>query len=351
MQERLTLVFDGGDTLMRVFDYPGPMVDWPELQAMDGVVEALEALLPSARMVVATNALDSTPEQIWEAMHRVGLGEYVSSIFTPATTGALKPEPAFFQQIEVVLDRSARQIVMIGDSYTNDVLGAKAAGWRAVWYNPTGSPAPGSHPFHDREIQHMADLPAALYAPDLPDVPTCLAWLQRYGASHGVLQHVQTVAAVSYLLACWLRQGGQQIDPILAHRGALLHDIAKLPALRQGPGSDHARMAREILAQEFHQPQIAEIADRHMITASADDPRYPRTWEEKIVHYADKLAEGAQLVALEERLASLQQRYPGSAREIAAGTPALQALQAEICAGIGCAPEELMRRLAEALRG
>ena len=44
--------FDAGDTLMRVFPYPGPMVEWPELAAVDGAAEALE------------HVTEGTPEEV-----------------------------------------------------------------------------------------------------------------------------------------------------------------------------------------------------------------------------------------------------------------------------------------------
>ncbi|RPJ49817.1 MAG: GNAT family N-acetyltransferase, partial [Chloroflexi bacterium] len=47
------LVFDWGNTLMRVFpEYSGPMASWPEVADVDGAVNALEALLGRHTMVV-----------------------------------------------------------------------------------------------------------------------------------------------------------------------------------------------------------------------------------------------------------------------------------------------------------
>jgi len=60
------------------------------------------------------------------------------------------------------------QMVLIGDLYNWDVVGAKQAGWKAVWYNPRHEPCPGCLPFHDIEIDAMGQLPAAL------DEPLCL---------------------------------------------------------------------------------------------------------------------------------------------------------------------------------
>ena len=39
-------------------------------------------------------------------------------------------------------DRRADEVVMVGDSWAADVLGARAAGIRAIWFNPDCAPSP-----------------------------------------------------------------------------------------------------------------------------------------------------------------------------------------------------------------
>jgi putative hydrolase of the HAD superfamily len=360
LQERLFLVFDWGDTLMKVFpDQPGLMADWPEVAEVDGIVEALEKLLGRHTLAVATNAVDSNAGQVWKAIRRVGLGEYFKAVFTAREIGHKKPEVGFFRQIERVLGGTTQQMVMVGDQYAVDVLGAKTAGWKAVWYNPANRPAPGALPLHDGEIAHMRDLPGAVQEPGaallpgLPDVATCLAWLEEGGAPFNLLAHVQLVASAAYLLATWMRQSGAGVNPVLTHRGGLLHDLAKMDSLkrRDEPGTrppDHAAVARDQLLQRG-QPALAEIAHRHMPFQDPLDPRRPETWEQKLVHFADKLAEGSRLVTPEERMAALKIRYPRSAQELEASTPLLLELQDDICTFLGTSPTEVIGSLRAAL--
>lgn len=354
-KQSLTLVFDWGNTLMQVFDYPGPMAEWPEVAAVDGALEALSSLEGRFPLAIATNAGDSLPEQVRAAFEQVGLGRFFPNIFTAAELKSTKPGLRFFRAIEARLGRPSHQLVMVGDDYRVDVLGAKSAGWRAVWYNPRVHAAPGLLPLQDAEIARMADLPAVvsnLAAAALPDYPTCLHWLAERDTPYNLLAHIQLVAAVAYQLAVWLRQRGEQVDPVLAHRGAMLHDLAKMESIRlgkeRGKHIDHATLARDILAHRA-QPILAEIADRHMLHQSRDHPRYPRTWEEKLVHFADKLAEGSHLASLEERIRALMGRYPTAAAEIQASHPLLVAQQEEICQALGITPEEMMRDLRIAL--
>jgi putative hydrolase of the HAD superfamily len=328
------------------------MAGWPEVREVEGVIEALEKLLGRHTLVVATNAGDSDAAQVWKALRRVGMGEYFKAVFTARELGNQKPDSAFFRQIESVLAQPPHRLVMVGDGYAGDVLGPKAAGWRAVWYNPGRQAAPGSLPLQDAEVSDMAALPEALERLGLPDYPTCLGWLEERGTPFNILAHVQLVAAAAYLLAVWLTEKGAAVDPVLAHRGGLLHDLGKIDSVRldreRGAQGDHAAQAREMLLARG-QLALAEIADRHMITADPASPRLPRTWEEKLVHFADKLVEGSQVVSLQERIAALAARYPGFAGEIEGGLAILHELEGELCARLETGPEALIRRLNEAL--
>ncbi|HIH7900685.1 TPA: HAD family hydrolase [Streptococcus suis] len=49
--------------------------------------------------------------------------------------GITKPNPAIFQLMEERLGMSDEDICYLGDSFENDVVGAKAANWKAIWFN------------------------------------------------------------------------------------------------------------------------------------------------------------------------------------------------------------------------
>lgn len=343
------LVFDWGNTIMKEFsEYDGPMANWPKVAEVDGAVEALEALVGQFNMVIATNASASTAEQVWKALKRVGLGEYFKAVLTWRELGAKKPDPTFFRNIESVVGHPAYEMVMIGDDYATDVLGAKTAGWRAVWYNPAGLTAPGLIPFQDAEIRDLRDLPHAIHHLSLPDYSTCLAWLLERGTPYNILSHIHLVAATAYLLSVWLRNAGETVNPLLAQRGAMMHDLAKIDSLQPGKHIDHAAMARDILLSRG-QPELAEIANRHMPYRDRNDPRRPLTWEQKLVHYSDKLAEGSRLVPIEERLQALKARYPQAATELEESWPVLADLQQEICDHLDTNATALYERLRKAL--
>jgi putative hydrolase of the HAD superfamily len=338
-----TLVIDWGDTLMRVFPQStGPMSTWPEVEALPGTAQALAELKDSHKLVVATNAVDSHSRQVRQALTRAGLDHFFSAVFTTHELGARKPALAFFRALQSLLHQEPRELVMVGDSYRDDILGAQLAGWTTVWFNPSKKASTGLLPLQDLEVTRWQDLPSALASPRLPGYSTCLTWLQEQEIPYNLLDHVQGVAAAAYQLAVWLRAAGQTVDPLLAHRGGLLHDLAKLKAGDRR--ISHGELAGLMLKDRGY-PQLAEIAHRHMLFSLIEPDTQPQTWEEKLVYFADKLIERGCLASLEERITGLRQRYPQDSQQINAILPVLQVLEEEICAAAGFPPSELIQRL------
>jgi HAD superfamily hydrolase (TIGR01509 family) len=172
------VVFDWGDTVMRNLPgYSGPMVHWPVVEVVPGVEETLRTLHATRKLALATNARDSGTELVRAALRRVGLETHFDFVLTARDLGAGKPDPRFFQALLARLGSGADETVMVGDDYQTDVIGAKEAGLKAVWFNETGVPCPHRHPLHDAEVTAMADLPAAIENLCLPDVAHCLALL------------------------------------------------------------------------------------------------------------------------------------------------------------------------------
>lgn len=184
------LLFDWGDTVMRVFpEYQGPMAYWPQVEAVPRVEEALRALGPRQRLILVTNASESGEALVRTALQRVGLERHFDAIFTARELGVRKPEPAFFQAVLRELGCAPHEAVMIGDDYQADMVGAKGAGLRAIWFNPTVSSCPLAHPLHDAEMRAMVELPSVLENLNLPDVVECLALLAEQGVPPRAVEH------------------------------------------------------------------------------------------------------------------------------------------------------------------
>lgn len=134
------VLFDWGDTVME--DDPSsfaPMVEWPQVRAVEGIAEVLAHLQASGRRcMLATSANISNERQIRGALARAGLDSFFERIFSTSSTGLPKGE-AFYRLIlqELALDPS--QALMVGDFFEKDVLIPNSLGMHAVWYNPRTS--------------------------------------------------------------------------------------------------------------------------------------------------------------------------------------------------------------------
>ncbi len=136
MSKKGAILFDWGDTLMRVFpEYHGMMKDWPRVEAVPGAGQMLAALHRDWTLALATNAPDSDEEAIRAALGRVDLDRWLDRIYCFKKIGYKKPAREFFEAILKDLGLPAAQVIMVGDEYELDVLGAQSAGLRAVWFN------------------------------------------------------------------------------------------------------------------------------------------------------------------------------------------------------------------------
>lgn len=61
-----------------------------------------------------------------------------SNIFISSEVGASKPDINIFRLAENVMNLDRENTYYIGDSYKNDVVGAKKAGWKSIWINHRG---------------------------------------------------------------------------------------------------------------------------------------------------------------------------------------------------------------------
>jgi putative hydrolase of the HAD superfamily len=349
--EITTLAFDWGGTLMLEDPrFDGPMEDWPQVAAVDGARQALETLRGHYQMVVLTNAAASNAEKVRRALARVGLDVFFSQVFTFQELQARKPDLRFFRGVENALGLPPHRLLMVGDDFWADVAGACGAGWRSAWLNPSGAACPGLLPPHSAELSRLEQLPEILSRPLLPDLSTCHLWCLEQGFSFDAWQHVLLVAAIAYQGAAWLRAQGLEVDPILAQRGGLLHDLAKFTAQQINASASHAEVGTSLL-RDRDQPRLAEIARCHPIRLADSEP-FPRTWEEKLVHFADRLADSSRLVRLDERLRLLSQRYPHNAGRMLGQRAYEESLQAEIAAAADFAsPVDLFAALQSALKG
>lgn len=324
------ILFDWGDTLMRVLpQFHGAMVDWPKVEAIPGIQNACKNLAQDYKLYLATNASESGPEKVRAALARVEMDQYFTQIFTAHNLGCSKPSRSFYEKILTTLGSSPEEVLMVGDDFQSDVVGSAKVGIRSIWFVPDGLSDIRSIPIQSGEVISMDGLFRTinnLATFPIPTVPECESLLRTYANDPNLLRHVKMVALAAYMMAELCRENGHSIDPILAHRGGLLHDLDKLICL--GSASEHGQVANRIL-QDKGFSKLGRISISHPAFTLLDPEKAPATLEERIVYIADKLVDGDQIVGLKARVANLRDRYPRDIVKFNLCEPLMQDLENE----------------------
>jgi HAD superfamily hydrolase (TIGR01509 family) len=128
-------------------------------QPVSGSLQLLQALHGRVHIAIVTNNI--TAEQK-EKLQECGLEPFVDTLITSEDVGAIKPDPAIFESALQRIGCSAQEAVMLGDSWSADIIGAQRAGIRAIWLNRTGMSCPD--PALATELQALEPLDTVLTA-------------------------------------------------------------------------------------------------------------------------------------------------------------------------------------------
>ena len=104
-----------------------------------GAVELLTVLRWQARIGVVTNNV--VGEQT-RKIRASGLEPLLDAVVISEAVGVSKPDPRIFAIALERLGCPATDAVMVGDAWKTDIVGARRAGIRAVWFNPSRRPKP-----------------------------------------------------------------------------------------------------------------------------------------------------------------------------------------------------------------
>jgi FMN phosphatase YigB (HAD superfamily) len=121
---------------------------------------AVRALGPHYRLGLLSNFDDAETGHL--IVQDTGVREHFDVVMISAEVGLRKPNPRIFERMAAALLLEPREILFVGDTVRDDVLGAKRAGMCAAWINRDRLPLPEGVPAPDLEIADLADLPAAL---------------------------------------------------------------------------------------------------------------------------------------------------------------------------------------------
>ena len=127
---------------------------------MEGALEFVERVkssIDNARIYILSNGATINARG---RIASTGLNRYIDGLFVSEDLGVAKPSAAFFDICLKQLGVPKESCIMIGDSLTSDMLGAKNASLASVWFMPSGDI---ENAMREYEIDYCASSFAELY--------------------------------------------------------------------------------------------------------------------------------------------------------------------------------------------
>jgi putative nucleotidyltransferase with HDIG domain len=189
----------------------------------------------------------------------------------------------------------------------------------------------------------------------VPDVAQCFRLMEEYAMLPNIRRHSIIVAQVALQIIDGFEENKSDFfslpDRSLIAAGALLHDIAKTPCLKNG--CDHA-MEGACICLQLGYPEIASIVEEHVVLKdhNAERRRIGRFNATEIIYYADKRVRHEEIVNLEDRLEYILEHYgmgdPGMHKLIRINFDKCVDLEQHLFAFLPFLPDQLAGKIAQA---
>ena len=111
------------------------------------------------KLAIITNGFAETHEQ---KIARLELARFFDTIILAGEIELIKPDPSVFRHAMQAANVGPGESVMVGDRFARDIVGAHAAGMRAIWVNVRGETVPAGARAPEATIASIAELPAAI---------------------------------------------------------------------------------------------------------------------------------------------------------------------------------------------
>ena len=162
-EEFITLRESNLITLQRAFDdlgiesSPVPYVQsifhqFSETGIYEDVKPALKALARTTKGILSNADSDHLESALTRNDLRFPL------VISSESARCYKPKPAIFRQALATLDMNPDEVLYVGDSQEDDIVGAKGAGLQMAWLNRKGAPLKQDVPAPEFEISTLLGL-------------------------------------------------------------------------------------------------------------------------------------------------------------------------------------------------
>jgi haloacid dehalogenase superfamily, subfamily IA, variant 3 with third motif having DD or ED/haloacid dehalogenase superfamily, subfamily IA, variant 1 with third motif having Dx(3-4)D or Dx(3-4)E len=134
--------------------------DYPAVQAhVDGAIPVVKELSHKFKLGVVSNGFTDVQ---YRKLENMGLRDLFSCVVLSEEFGIRKPDSRIFHRAATLLHMQPQECLYVGDSYANDVIGAKNAGMQACWLNRDAQKIPDEKIKPDLVITKLAELPGLL---------------------------------------------------------------------------------------------------------------------------------------------------------------------------------------------
>ena len=116
--------------------------------------EVLAALRPKYRMVLVSNFYGN----IEAILRDYGLAPYFDAVIESAVVGVRKPDPEIYRLGVKATGCEAKDVTVVGDSYSKDIVPANAIGCRTIWLRGAGWSGEDAGDLADVEITALGDV-------------------------------------------------------------------------------------------------------------------------------------------------------------------------------------------------
>ncbi|WP_244445060.1 HAD family hydrolase [Oceanobacillus jeddahense] len=129
-----------------------------KIELFDEVIELLDYLVAKKKqLAVLTNGAEGHQRM---KIKQLKLDKWIpeEQLFVSETMGYAKPSKQAFQIIENNLSLTKEKTIYVGDSFANDIVGAKQVGWQALWMNHRNRKIPETTVKPDRTVYSAKEL-------------------------------------------------------------------------------------------------------------------------------------------------------------------------------------------------
>ena len=122
--------------------------------------DAVRRLAPRFRLGLLSNFDDAETGR--EVLLDTGVAGLFEAVIISAEVRLRKPNPRIYARMLEMLALEPAEVLFVGDTPREDVLGPKRAAMRVAWVNKRGEPLPEGIPEPDLTMRDLAELPVLL---------------------------------------------------------------------------------------------------------------------------------------------------------------------------------------------